>query len=101
MCFNKVVPQLMAMAQGGMEEKWNTAQVTAFWLKSMRCKSSKYLKPLCHISIIVCVTRTLPAMVGRPDGEEVMVAASAGEVQGEGEILSNYCGWRSIGFPGS
>ena len=40
-------------------------------------------------------------MVGRPDGEEVMVAASAGEVQGEGEILSNYCGWRSIGFPGS
>ena len=29
-------------------------------------------------------------MVGRPDGEEVMVAASAGEVQGEGEILSNY-----------
>ena len=30
MCFNKVVPQLMAMAQGGMEEKWNTAQVTTF-----------------------------------------------------------------------
>ena len=29
-------------------------------------------------------------MVGRPDGEEVMVAASEGEVQGEGEILSNY-----------
>ena len=48
------------------------------------------LKPLCHISIIVCATRTLPAMVGRPDGEEVMVAASAGEVQEEGEILPNY-----------
>ena len=41
MCFNKVVPQLMAMAQGGMEEKWNTAQVTTFWLKSMRFKSCK------------------------------------------------------------
>ena len=41
MCFNKVVPQLMAMAQGGMEEKWNTAQVTTFWLKSMRFKSFK------------------------------------------------------------
>ena len=27
MCSNKVVPQLMAMAQGGMEEKWNPAQV--------------------------------------------------------------------------
>ena len=29
-------------------------------------------------------------MVGRRDGEEVMVAASAGEVQGEGEMLPNY-----------
>ena len=36
-----------------------------------------------------CVSRTLPATVGRRDGEEVMVAASAGEVQGEGEILPN------------
>ena len=41
MCFNKVVPQLMAMAQGGMEEKWNTAQVTTFLLKSVRFKSFK------------------------------------------------------------
>ena len=47
------------------------------------------LKSLCHISVIVYATRTLPAMVGRPDGEEVMVAASAGEVQGEGEMLPN------------
>ena len=31
----------MAMAQGGMEEKWNTAQVTTFWLKYMRFKSFK------------------------------------------------------------
>ena len=31
----------MAMAQGGMEEKWNTAQVTSFCLKSMRFESSK------------------------------------------------------------
>ena len=29
-------------------------------------------------------------MVGRLVGVEVMVAASAGEVQGEGEILPNY-----------
>ena len=60
------------------------------------------LKSLCHISVIVYATRTLPAMVGRRDGEEVMVAASAGEVQGEGErnfpiipLVSRY-----IGFPG-
>ena len=31
----------MAMAQGGMEEKWNTAQVTTFRWKLMRFKSSK------------------------------------------------------------
>ena len=36
------------------------------------------------------MSRILPATAGRRDGEEVTVAASAGEVQGEGEILSNY-----------
>ena len=87
MCFNKVVPQLMAMAQGGMEEKWNTAQVNSF-LVEVLCdlRAPKNLKPLCQIFIIVCVTRTLPATDGRLDGEEDMVAASAGEVQGEGKI---------------
>ena len=35
MCFNKVVPQLMAMAQGGMEEKWNTAQVEIYKIQEL------------------------------------------------------------------
>ena len=36
------------------------------------------------------MTRTLLATVGRRDGGEAMVAALAGEVQVEGEILPNY-----------
>ena len=54
MCFNKVVPQLMAMAQGGMEEKWNTAQVTSFCLKSMRFESSKEFEATVSV-IYICM----------------------------------------------
>ena len=54
MCSNKVVPQLMAMAQGGMEEKWNTAQVTTFCLKSMRFESSKKIEATVSV-IYICM----------------------------------------------
>ena len=57
---------------------------------SMRFKSSKEFEATVpDMYNCVCVTRTLPAMVGRLVGVEVMVAASAGEVQGEGEMLPN------------
>ena len=44
----------MAMAQGGMEEKWNTAQVTLFCLKSMRFESSKEFEATVSV-IYICM----------------------------------------------
>ena len=77
----EVVPQLMAMAQGGGEEKWNSAQVKSSWERAPHGDACLILPLKQKFSC-----RILLAMGGRLDGEEAMVATLEGEQWLEGNF---------------